>query len=237
MKVWCMENNKIKYWGIRYKCNICNSYVRIMFPSGGKEKIFKEESIIGAGYREHVICPVCKSKDRFRFVYYVLEQYTNIFSTSGKILHFAPESMIQSKILENHKCKYVSCDLNGRKARYIVDIENIQFKDNEFDYIICNYVLQYVDDKKALDELKRVLKPGGKIILSVPISRKNEKTKEFIPSRQIGESYYRRFYGKDVKKRLEDYTNLNVKKYQCKNDRYAHKYGWIIGDTVFIMEK
>jgi hypothetical protein len=85
--------------------------------------------------------------------------------------------------------------------------------------------------------MKRVLKPGGKIILSIPVSSKNSQTLEFVPSRRIGESYYKRFYGKDVKKRLQDYSGLTVRKFTCKNGRYTRKHGWIIGDTVFVLEK
>lgn len=49
------------------------------------------------------------------------------------------------------------------------DIENLEFKDNFFDFVLCIGVLEYLtDDNKALNEIFRVLKPGGYAILSVP---------------------------------------------------------------------
>jgi len=48
-----------------------------------------------------------------------------------------------------------------------------------FDIIICNHVLEHVkDDRKAMYELCKVLKPKGIAILQVPISKHNKKTFE-----------------------------------------------------------
>lgn len=47
--------------------------------------------------------------------------------------------------------------------------ENLKFNDNEFDLIICGNAMSFVSNKsKAIDELKRVLKPNGFISI-VPI--------------------------------------------------------------------
>lgn len=49
------------------------------------------------------------------------------------------------------------------------DIENLEFQDNFFDFVLCIGVLEYLsEDNKALNEIFRVLKPGGYAILSVP---------------------------------------------------------------------
>ena len=49
------------------------------------------------------------------------------------------------------------------------DITNLPFGDNSFDIIICSEVMEHIDeDKKALEELKRTLKPGGQLVLTVP---------------------------------------------------------------------
>ena len=42
-----------------------------------------------------------------------------------------------------------------------------EFEDNAFDVIICHNVLEYIDDKKAIiNELHRVLKPGGTLSIA-----------------------------------------------------------------------
>lgn len=162
---------KMQFFGLRYKCNVCGSWVKDMEPAGGEEDFFKKNKVIGAGYREHVICPVCWCNDRARFLDLCIRRYTPIYRGELLVLHFAPEKAISEKIRKNKKCTYVSGDISKRRAKKIVDIESICFSDNRFDWIICNYVLQYVNDKKALQEMKRVLKKNGKILLSVPIGR------------------------------------------------------------------
>ncbi len=47
--------------------------------------------------------------------------------------------------------------------------ERLPFKANTFDFILCADVLEHLkDDKKAVEEIKRVLKPRGELLLTVP---------------------------------------------------------------------
>lgn len=227
---------RITNLGFKYHCNICNSWVKDMDAAGGKEEFFQENKVIGAGYRKNVICPVCGNTDRTRFMDFCLRKYTPIYKEKVSVLHFAPESGIGEKIRKNANCKYISGDILRGRADRIVNIENICFEDNSFDWIICNYVLQYVDDKKAIDEMKRVLKPNGKIIISVPIGWNIDETIEFIPAKKIGKSAYKRFYGIDAKKRLEKLSGMNVRRIRCKIDG-SNKYGLLNKDTVFLLEE
>lgn len=225
---------KLNCFGLKYYCNICGSWVRNMQSAGGRESFFRENVVIGAGYREHVVCPVCGSTDRNRFVDFCIRKYTSIYNDRCYVLHFAPEYELSKKIRRNTKCSYISGDILKGRADRIVDIENIYFEDNSFDYVICNYVLQYVDDKKAIEEMKRVLKPNGMIIVSMPIGRNLDKTVEFVPEKRIGKSAYKRFYGMDTKCRLEKLSGLHVNKIECRVGRH-NTNGLLDLDTVFII--
>jgi len=99
------------------------------------------------------------------------------------------------------------------------DIQNIPFNDNYFELIICNHILEHVDSySKALDELNRVLKPNGILILSFPLDRNystvfenntvndsNERIKLF------GQMDHLRIFGQDSKKIIEKHCfRVNV---------------------------
>ena len=106
-----------------------------------------------------------------------------------------------------------------------LDITDMNFEDNFFDVIICNHVLEYVqDDRKAMSELFRVLRPEGFAILQVPISRNAKEIFEdfSITSPEEREKYFGqkdhvRVYGKNYKNRLE---NISFKSnlYDIKKD-------------------
>ena len=64
---------------------------------------------------------------------------------------------------------YVTTDLNSPLADVKADICNLPFEDNTFDFILCNHVLEHIeDDIKAINELYRVMKPGGSGIFQIP---------------------------------------------------------------------
>lgn len=86
-----------------------------------------------------------------------------------KILHFAPEQAFYKKFRKMKNLNYTTTDLNSPIADVKADICNLPFKDNEFDFIICNHVLEHIpNDTKAMQEIYRVLVPGGTAILQVP---------------------------------------------------------------------
>lgn len=105
---------------------------------------------------------------------------------------------------------YISADLNSPMAMVKMDITNILYEDNSFDVILCSHVLEHVvDDRKAMRELFRVLKPGGWGILQVPILRDKTFEDPSIVSpedreRIFGQKDHVRIYGRDYKDRLEE---------------------------------
>ncbi len=67
---------------------------------------------------------------------------------------------------------YIMADLNpGSREVQKIDVCRIPFRDNTFDFVICNHVLEHVPDyKTGINEIFRVLKPSGTAILQTPYS-------------------------------------------------------------------
>jgi len=119
---------------------------------------------------------------------------------------------------------YTTTDLNSPIADVKADICDLPFSDNEFDFIICNHVLEHIpDDTKAMQEIYRILAPGGSAILQVPYKAdlKNTFEDDSITdskerARIFGQYDHVRVYGMDYFSKLEsigfkveavDYTN------------------------------
>ena len=66
---------------------------------------------------------------------------------------------------------YTTADIDSPIADLKLDVTNIELPDNQYDVVICNHVLEHVNDvNKAFSEIRRILKPGGWAILLVPIN-------------------------------------------------------------------
>jgi Methyltransferase domain len=202
---------KVYFAGDRYVCPICGSRLRKFLPGGLKLPVLKEKKIAGSGCHPNVTCPVCNSLDRLRLLYLYLLHKTDIFQKPRRVLHIAPEKVIEDRLRQLPGVDYLTADLYAEHVMINMDITNIQFPDNSFDIIICNHVLEHVmDDKKAMRELYRTLKPGGWAILQVPISLVLKDTYEDFSittaagrEQAFGQSDHVRLYASDYKDRLE----------------------------------
>lgn len=147
-------------------------------PIDGKS--FK--SFLPYGYgnqRNNVLSPSTLSLERHRLLWLYLQNETNFFSAEKKILHFAPEQAFYKRFKKMKNLEYVTTDLNSPLADVKADICNLPFKDNEFDMILCNHVLEHIpDDTKAMEELYRVLKVGGMGVFQIPQDLNRDKTFE-----------------------------------------------------------
>ena len=93
-----------------------------------------------------------------------------------------------------------------------MDITDIQYPDASFDVIVCYHVLEHVpDDRLAMREMRRVLKPGGWAILQSPLRVELEKTYEDFSitapeerERAFGQRDHVRLYGRDYEQRLQE---------------------------------
>ena len=129
--------------------------------------------------RENVLSPSTLSLERHRLFWLYLTNETKFFTKKLKVLHFAPEQAFYKRFRKMKNLQYTTTDLNSPIANVKADICNLPFEDNEYDFIICNHVLEHIpDDTKAMQELYRVLAPGGTAILQVPYEADRKTTFE-----------------------------------------------------------
>lgn len=90
-----------------------------------------------------------------------------------------------------------------RNVDYNVDIQNLPFKDGTYDFIFASHVLEHIpNDRKALLEIRRILKPNGIAVLPVPVVC--DRTVEY-PEANPTEAYHFRAPGLDYFQRYETY--------------------------------
>ena len=161
--------------------------------------------------RKNALCPGTLSLERHRLLWLYLDKETNFLSSNLKVLHVAPEQVFYKKFKKLKNWEYFTFDLNSPIADIKGDLTSTNFKNESFDLIICNHVLEHIeDDKSALDEMYRILKYNGISILQVPINVKRENTFEdlSIKSKIQREKYFGQYdhvreYGLDFKDRVE----------------------------------
>ncbi|MEO5603883.1 MAG: methyltransferase domain-containing protein [Cyclobacteriaceae bacterium] len=168
----------------------------------------------GVEVRPNARCPKCNSLERHRLYYLYLK---NVIPAGGKlkVLHFAPEKILTRLFTSYQNIDYLSADIDPSKAMVREDITRISRQDNSFDIIFCSHVLEHIpDDRLAMRELYRVLKPSGFAILQVPIKdifhgRVIEQTYEDFSittpegrEKAFGQNDHVRVYGRDFKDRI-----------------------------------
>lgn len=117
--------------------------------------------------RQDVFCPVCRSMPRHRILAAWCDEHRESLRRA-EILYFAPEYSMETWMKRNGVSR-VTADLNG-KADLLLDIQATGLPDESFDVIICNHVLEHVDDfRKAMKEVYRILRKGGTFICSFPM--------------------------------------------------------------------
>lgn len=172
-------------------------------------------SFLPYGYdsqRNNVLSPSTLSLERHRLLWLYLQNETDFFTNSEnkKILHFAPEQCFYKRFRKQQNISYTTTDLLSPLADVKADICNLPFGDNSYDIIFCNHVLEHIpDDTKAMQELYRVLKPGGMAILQIPqdLNRENTFEDDSITDKKerariFGQYDHVRIYGRDYFNKL-----------------------------------
>ncbi len=155
--------------------------------------------------RNNVLSPSTLSLERHRLLWLYLQNETDFFTAPKKVLHFAPEQAFYQRFRNQKNLDYTTTDLLSPLADVKADICNLPFEDNTYDVILCNHVLEHIpDDNKAMQELYRVLKPGGMGIFQIPqdLNRATTFTDDSITDSKerakiFGQYDHVRVYGSD----------------------------------------
>lgn len=167
--------------GAKYHCPVCNTRVIAFQPlpkfyAENLEKYgwpYADEDAETCNVQSYS-CPSCQASDRDRLYALYLQNYlTNLPAKEPiKFVDFAPSPPLSNLIRKlRPEISYRTADLLAEGVDDRVDITDLRtYGDNQFDFFVCSHVLEHVtDDRKALRELYRILKPGGRGILMVPI--------------------------------------------------------------------
>lgn len=168
----------------RHECNFCGSKIRNFLSYRGGWKNQPQLMVLLAFTGSDVdnfSCPVCGAHDRERHLRMFMD-HLNITSKlkDAVVLHFAPEKILCGYIADQKPLHYIKVDLFPSTQDIIkMDMLDIPYQENYFDFLIANHVLEHVSDlHKALSEIHRVLKIGGYAILQTPYSTQLHHTIE-----------------------------------------------------------
>lgn len=207
-------------------------------------------SFLPYGYghqRNNVLAPGTLSLERHRLLWLYLKNETDFFTAPHKVLHFAPEQAFYKMFRGMAHLDYTTTDLYSPLADVKADICNLPFGDDSYDIILCNHVLEHIpDDTRAMQELYRVMKPGGFGIFQIPQDLSRETTFEDDSitdprerARIFGQYDHVRVYGRDYFDKLrsigfrvveEDYTRKIA-------PQLVERYGLAKGEIIPVVFK
>jgi len=177
-----------------------------------------------------VVCPSCESHPRHRLFCLFAEARGLLREERPSILHVAPEAMLKRLFPPECQIEYVTADLYRTGVDVRLDIAAAPFRDQSFDIILCSHVLEVVaDDRDALGELYRMLKPGGWVWLQVSMDYSSPTTLEdsavIDPEERLrlyGHETCARLYGRDFGDRVRA-AGLSLTESAYARDSLSHE--------------
>jgi len=164
-------------------CAACGKDV-VMIYHGLKEGQFRLKNGL-AGFREEFFCPVCGGQGRIRYVssrvkkeykrgmkVYMYEYKAPGYRAVSKFV--SPKDLVGSEYFgaEYRSGEYINGILHE-------DAAALSFEDESFDIMVSLDVFEHIYFyEKALREVWRVLKPGGKLLLTIPMSVNRDYTED-----------------------------------------------------------
>jgi predicted SAM-dependent methyltransferase len=246
-----------RYLGRTHACPVCGtglrrfkpiwkSYVRKLREHGFVHPIDALETFNVTAHT----CPACGASDRERlYALYLEDRFRTLDQTRRyTLVDFAASPGLARRLRARRWLAYRTADLYRPGVDDRVDIANMAaYGDASIDMFICSHILEHVpDDRRAMRELFRVLKPGGFGIVMVPLVVGVEDTHE-DPSiadpagrwKHYAQDDHLRLYGRrDLVRRLEE---AGFKVLQLRIDDFGRerfrRAGIHENSTLYVVEK
>ncbi|MDA8596580.1 class I SAM-dependent methyltransferase [Flavobacteriaceae bacterium] len=234
LSYWVQPISDLYFRGTKYTDPINEKSYRKFLPYGYEN------------LRPNALAPGTLSLERHRLLWLYLKN-SNFFNQESKVLHIAPEQCFIKRFKKLKNLDYTTTDLYSPIVDIKADICDLPFEDNSFDWVLCNHVLEHIqDDRQAMREIFRILKPGGSAILQIPMDYDLDKTYEDdrISSREerakhFGQYDHVRLYGWDYYDRLAS-IGFEVYKEQPQtklSEKQIEQYALAVNEVIPVVKK
>lgn len=191
-------------------------------------------------------CPQCDSENRHRLMWLYIERHmTELLHEGRDILHMAPEHGVRDRIRRLPLGSYTTADLAAPDVDVHTDITAMSFPEASFDVVICSHVLEHIpNDRAAMKELCRVLRPGGRALIMVPYSREHTTDEDLSVTdpaereRRWGQFDHVRLYGTDFAARLTEagFVVNEVRPWEAMTAVARRRFG-LVDDSLFVCHR
>lgn len=168
-----------RYLGTQHRCPVCQVGLRAfkpMWKSYGRDVerfgYVHRHSEMETFNLKAFTCPKCDASDRERLMAIYLDRVWPSFANGRAklLMDFAPAYPLSRKIRKFPSIDYRSADLSRADVQNHIDLTAIPYPDDSVDAFICSHIFEHIpDDRKAMRELCRVLRPGGFGLTLVPL--------------------------------------------------------------------
>lgn len=168
----------------------------------------------GVRPRPNARCPNCGALERHRFLAVLLDGLGPALTRASTVVDIAPTRYTTAHLDRLEVARYVRVDLDpdadGRAVDVQASLTHLPFPADSVDLLLCYHVLEHVpDDRAAMREIARVLRPGGRALVQVPFrgSRETDEDPDAPEDERIarfGQADHVRWYGGDFEDRLAE---------------------------------